>query len=177
MPNLTLSDSIVASDYDAAATLKVTPAKLGDVTVTTDPDTVAAGEMVDLEVRYTATEAMSFGRIQVTLPTSQTINPKRQNDPDLTYVTVDPSRSSVVLPTDVNGDPDYLSIEGDTVTIDVDSMPRRQYVTLTVHNINIDASIAPRPSRYADVAAAMLMNTVQVTVLSDQYTDADLSQS
>ena len=62
----TVTDSIVDSNYDV--TVKVTPLKLGAVAVTPD-DPVTAGGMVDLKVKYTATKVLSFGRIQVTLPT------------------------------------------------------------------------------------------------------------
>ena len=87
-------DSIVESDYDSSAVVKVTPLKLGTVAVTSDPDSIAAGSMVNLKVKYTATKALSFGRIQVTLPTSDTIYDERQpGDADATYVTVDSSRS------------------------------------------------------------------------------------
>ena len=69
-----MADSIVGSEYDVA--VKVTPLKLGTVVVTSDPVPVTAGGMVDLKVKYTATtQDLSFGRIQVTLPTSQIIHP------------------------------------------------------------------------------------------------------
>ena len=58
------------------------------------------------------------------------------------------------------------------MTIDVDSMSRRQYVTLTVHNFSIDPLTTPREDRYEDLEAAGLMDMFQVTVLSEQYADA-----
>ena len=61
---LTVTDSIVGSDYDSSAVIKVTPLKLGAVAVTSD-DPITAGGTVDLKVKYTATKALSFGRIQV----------------------------------------------------------------------------------------------------------------
>ena len=166
----TVIDDIVGSDYDSSAVVRVTPLKLGKVSVT--PDSVTAGGMVDLKVKYAATKALSFGRIQVTLPTSRIIHEERQTgDSDATYVTVDSSRS-VELAEDVDGDPDYLSVRGNEVTIDVDSMSRGQYVTLIVHNLSISALSTPRDDRYEDIATAGLMDMVQVMVLSDQYADA-----
>ena len=107
---LYVADSIVGSEYDVS--VNVNPLKLGTVAVTPDP--VTAGDMVDLNVKYTAaTKALSFGRIQVTLPTLDHIYEERQTDPDAdpdaTYVTVDSSRS-VELAENVNGDPSYLSV-------------------------------------------------------------------
>ena len=168
---LAVDDEIIGSDYDKMTLVEVIPMRLGDVAVTSD-DPITAGGTVDLKVKYTATQAMSFGRIQVTLPTSDTIYEERQpGNADATYVTVDKSRS-VVLATDTDGDPDYLSVAGDTVTIDVDTMSRRQYVTLTVHNFSIAALTTDRKDRYEDIETAMLTDMVQVTVLSEQYTDA-----
>ena len=184
---LIVSDSIVGSEgmYDTSTVIMAIPLKLGDVKVLTD--SVTAEDVVDFMVRYTATEALAvpdpaatatddgdstYGRIQVILPWSEvTIYDERQpSDPDATYVTVEGSRG-VVLATDTADEPAALTIVDNNISIDVDSMSRRQYVTLTVHNLAISALDMPRLSRYEDIETADLMDKVQVVVVSDRYSE------
>ena len=172
---LYVRDSIVVSNYDADATIEVTPLKLGEVTVTKE---VIADAMADLEVRYVATQTSAFSEITVELPQAwrddNIIHEERQTDDrEATYVSLAPSRG-VVLPEDANGDSTALAVDTLTgiITISVDAMRARQTVTLTVHNLNISALTTSRPGRDTDIEAADLTDPLVVTVLSDMYADA-----
>ena len=173
---LIVTDDIPASDYTSDVTIQVIPPKLGNVRVT--PDTVTAESMVDLTVRYTATNTLAdddtYGRIRVELPagwgpsdSSDIIHLKRQvGDPDATYVTL--GKSSGVKLAKITGNPDGLRtprLTQDTwwMDIDVDKMTARQQVTLTVHNLMISELTAERKDRHEDITAST--DKVQVRVI------------
>ena len=129
MVSLIVSDSIPNSNYTSDVTIEVIPPKLGNVTVTTEPDAVTAESTVDLKVRYTATKVLaddnSYGRIRVQLPAGwgladpdddRKIYLKRQTGkPNATYLSLVGSSSGVTF-AKITGNPDGLN--------DVDRGPR-----------------------------------------------------
>ena len=181
---LMVSDSIPNSNYTANVTIEVVPPKLGTVTVT--PDAVTAESTVDLKVRYTATRVLAddntYGRIRVQLPAnwgpSDTIHLERPvGTPDATYLSLAKSSGVTLAAAAVTGDPAGLSVAGNqddgyTIDIDVDKMTTRHQVTLTIHNLMVDALMTPRDDRITDLTAAMAVDEVQVMVSSSTYASA-----
>ena len=190
-PQLRVTDNITGegTDYNATTAITVTALSFGDVTV--EKDTVEADSMVDLTVKYIATNTLAkpdpeatapddgnstYGRIMVTLPpswatASEMIYTERQSDNrNATYVTVRES-SGVQLREHV-GSSDGLEVSGNVIYIDVDRMSNRQHLTLTVHNLKIAALVEDRDDRYADIAAAGLLELHRVEVTSRQYSEA-----
>ena len=180
---LVIEDSIVGSSY--AKTIEVIPPKLGNVTVTPDP--VTAEATVDLTVRYTATQVLAddntYGRIRVELPAGWThsedydeiFTERPVGKSDATYLSL--AKSSGVTLAKTIGNPDGLTpvtekgdqTDGWIIDIDVDKMTTRHQVTLTVHNLKIDALMEPRSNRHTDLTAAMTVDKVQVMVSSGTY--------
>ena len=99
-------------------------------------------------------------------------------DPDATYLSL--AKSSGVTLTKAaatTDDPDGLSVEGSKaaghiINIDVDKMTTRHQVTLTIHNLMIDALMTERDDRHMDLTAAMAADKVQVMVSSSTYASA-----
>ena len=95
---------------------------------------------------------------------------------DATYLSLAKS-SGVMLPQSAAGEDDALEVRdspsGDwMIDIDVDKMTTRHQVTLTVHNLKIDALTGDRKDRHEDLTAAMTVNKDQVMVSSSTYASA-----
>ena len=181
-----MSEAELTTGSDDHPTVTVNRRYRGSIIVT--EGSVAAESMVDLKVRYIATDDLAmrdtdatatddmdstYGRIQITLPggwgpeSSSNIFLKRQTDDrDATYLSV--AKTSSVQREDLTteGSIDGGQSEGWTFYIDVNAMRRSQYVELTIHNL----MIGPREvTGRADADNDL----VQVMVYSDQYTDKD----
>ncbi len=181
-----VTDSIDAdgSNYMADAAITINPvdlAKWGNIRVT--PTAATANSVVDLMVRYTATNTLadstattpSYGRIQITLPPgwgpNDEIHLERQvGEPNATYLNLVKSGDVALAATPliVGGD----QSNGWVIQIDVNTMKIRRYVTLTIKNLQIGALSTPRTDRYADITGAALMDKLQVNVLSNQDSSA-----
>ena len=183
MVSLRVEDGILGSNYSAM--IEVIPQKLGNVTVTTEPDAVTAESTVDLTVRYTATKvladgAATYGRIRVQLPKGWThseddgeiFKERPVGNSDATYLSLAKS-SGVTLPKTAGKD-DALEVHGSAssgwiIDIDVDKMTTRHQVTLTVHNLKINALMTPRTDRLTDLTDAEVADKVHVRVSSSEY--------
>ena len=173
---------------------------LGNVLITSNPKSVAAGSMVDLTVRYSATGILAdpdatgnngeadptFGRIRIGLPAgwgpanSDEIFFARQKDRNATYFTVTKKSTGVVVApfgeVTVTGSRGPVTA-GETdyvIDIDVTSMGSRRYVELTIRNLSIPNLGTTRgagdSTRYSDIST--VMDLARLTVFSDSTPNA-----
>ena len=167
------------------AAIMVSRLDLGRVVL--DKTTVTADTMVDLEVKYIATSHLAvpdpkatetnpmnstFGRIRVALPPAWvgdgTISDGQVvGDSKALYVTASGS-GGVVYAKDANDDENRLDVDGNTVYINVDSMRKNQFVTLTVHNLTI-SSLDGQRSRQTDITKDMKEDKYQIEVYSNMF--------
>ena len=91
-----------------------------------------------------------------------TIRPGRDPDPDNAGKFLDRTKAAltVIPPAD---------LDGWKIQIDVDKMPSKQHLTLTIKNLKAPELREKRENRYSDDPAADGMETFEVKVLSDHY--------
>ena len=186
--SLTVTDSIPNSEatYASKTMIAVHPPTAGDVSILSGK-TVPAEGTVDLKIRYAATEVLAgkdgddtySGRIRVELPMgwtyqsddSEIFKERPVGKPDATYLSLVGSSSAVLSAKPV------LSVSASSphvINIDVSQMRNRQQVTLTIHNLMIDALMAKRENRHTPLTAAMAADKVQVKVFSGRYESSGL---
>ena len=186
--SLTVTDDIPnsAATYASRIMIAVQPPTSGDVSILSGK-TVPAEGMVDLKIRYAATEVLAgkdgddtySGRIRVELPMgwthqsddSEIFKERPVGKPDATYLSLVGSSSAVLSAKPV------LSVSASSphvINIDVSQMRNRQQVTLTIHNLMIDALMAKRVNRHTPLTAAMAADKVQVKVFSGRYESSGL---
>ena len=128
---------------------------LGNVTIT--PESVDAGSVTDLTIRYSATgmladsdatdangaAAPTFGRIRIGLPAGwgpatdpEIFSERRPQDRDATYLTL--AKTGSVVVTDFDEDTVTGTLNGGyVIDIDVTDMRSRSFVALTIRNLSI----------------------------------------
>ena len=156
----------------ASAIIKVIPLKRGAVAISGLPGTLYAEDILDpLRIRYTATDDLAdpdpdrnadtgdatYGRIQVTLPDGWA--PMG----GLTQANVEVTGSRGVQLLDVDNDPETSEhdVVGQTITVDVDSLKRGEYVNITIPRLRV----ADFPDITGDT------HDVVVRVFSDSFDD------
>ena len=133
----------------ASAIIKVIPLKRGAIAISGLPGTLLAEDILDpLQIRYTATDDLAdpdpdrnadtsddatYGRIQVTLPDGW------EPMGGLIKANVQVTGSRGVQLLDVDNDPETPEheVSGQTITVDVDSLKRGEYVNITIPKLRV----------------------------------------